>query len=84
MLDKNVSSLPFVSLRWTELVSHCCRLKSLRSREDKIAEWTAIYILTLCTVIIDLYSMSNKITYKGTHSLDHLQYYNLIEDTLLC
>jgi len=72
MLGKNVSSLPFVSLRLTEHVSQYCRLKSLRSREDKIAEWNAIYNLTLCNVIIVLYSMTIKITYKGTHSLDHL------------
>jgi hypothetical protein len=72
MLGKNVYSLPFVSLRFTEHVSQYGRLKSLRSREDKIANWTAIYNLTLCKVIIILYSKSIEITYKGIHSFDHL------------
>jgi hypothetical protein len=68
MLGKHASSLQFVSLRLTEHVSQHCRLKSLGSREDKIAERTAIYILTICNVIIVLYSMSFEIYYKGTHS----------------
>jgi hypothetical protein len=72
MIGKNVSSLPFVSLRLTERVSQDCRLKSLRSREDKMAEWTAIYNLTPSNVVIVLYSMSIEITYKGTHSFEHL------------
>jgi len=69
MFGKKISSLSFVSLHLTEHVS----LKSLRSREDKIAEWTAIYNVTLYNVIIAVYSISIEITNKGTHSLDQLQ-----------
>ena len=65
MLGKNGSSLPFVSLRLTEHVSQYCRLKSLKSREDKLAEWTAIYNLTLCSVVIVLYSVSIEKNLQG-------------------